>query len=245
MYAISTAYRNGIILCKRSQTEFIGPGAAISQDLDPDLWGAIALGNLDLRPIATLTEQRQAYQFRSHWSRWLQQTTNSNNSLHNALNLIAGFDAFFGSQLIRSLPLTVLARLAAVPYSTLLQACRIYYGLSEADLFSDFPCSDFPCLNSSIPTESSVSPKHATDATAKLLQSRWSWLSPTDLGLTPGSPPPPLRPSPNVKVTMKLAHHGFKALRNPYGCPSSLSHPSWLRTHQKHTKNPYNLAKVI
>ncbi|MGA1114553.1 MAG: hypothetical protein ACO3TI_06350, partial [Aquiluna sp.] len=65
-----------------------------------------------------------------------------NNSLHNALNLIAGFDAFFVSQLIRSLPLTVLARLSAVPYSTLLQACRIYYGLSEADLSSDFSCID-------------------------------------------------------------------------------------------------------
>lgn len=240
MYAISTAYRNGIILCKRSQTEFIGPGAAISQDLDPDLWGAIALGNLDLRPIATLTEQRQAYQFRSHWSRWLQQTTNSNNSLHNALNLIAGFDAFFGSQLIRSLPLTVLARLAAVPYSTLLQACRIYYGLSEADL-----SSDFSCIDSGISAETSVSHSNTADSIAKLLQPQWSWLSPADLGLTPGSAPPPLRPSPNVKVTMKLANHGFKALRNPYGCPSSLSHPSWLRTHQKHTKNPYNLAKVI
>lgn len=240
MYAISTAYRNGIILCKRSQTEFIGPGAAVSQDLDPDLWGAIALGNLDLRPIATLAEQRQAYQFRSHWSRWLQQTTNSNNSLHNALNLMAGFDAFFGSQLIRSLPLTILARLAAVPYSTLLQACRIYYSLSETDL-----SSDFSSIDSSLTAEPSVSPNNTADSITKLLQPQWSWLSPADLGLIPGSPPPPLHPAPNVQVTVKLAKHGFKSLRNPYGCPSSLSHPAWLRTHQKHTKNPYNLAKVI
>lgn len=261
MYAISPDQRNGIILCKHSGTAFIGPGAAVSQDLDPDLWGAIALGTLQLQTIETLAEQRQAYQRRTDWQRWLHRTIDNPDALHSALNLIAGLDAFFGSQLIRSLPLTVLADLAAVPVSTLLQACRFYYSLPEGDPLLPIPegsmggwINPTPAPASDRSRNTAAPDPHGDRAAADRPPAdrpstetgalTWSWLNPEDLGFSRWSASPSA-PTPNIRHSILLAAYGFKSFRSPYQGRAPLTTSSWPSIHHKTRQTPYNLAKVI
>ncbi len=166
MFAVSVNYRSGIILCKTSHAQWVGPGSAVSADLDKDCWGAIALGPLHLSALNSLDQQKQAYERRDRWLRWLQQTIYSPTPLQRAANLLTSLDAFFGNHVTHSLPMVALAQLAAVPLPVLLDACQDHYPLSLLPVSAQGHCPD-------------------------VASSPWRWLVPQELGLVSFAPRPP------------------------------------------------------
>ncbi|MGA7934630.1 MAG: hypothetical protein WCA35_13875 [Kovacikia sp.] len=114
LLAISEHKRSGLILCNPYHAEFAGPGAAVGTMVDQNCLAVIAIGSPEIVHLHTHEERQQAYGRRIQWIRWLQKITDHPDPLQRAEKLLSGFEAFFGGQVLMSLPDEVLALLAGV-----------------------------------------------------------------------------------------------------------------------------------
>ncbi|MER3433091.1 MAG: hypothetical protein C4288_06590 [Leptolyngbya sp. ERB_1_1] len=114
LFAISEHKKSALILCKQYHAEFAGPGAAVNCAAEPAYRAVIAIGSPELIPTTTVEERRRAYGRRIQWGRWLQKILEHPDSMVRAEKLLAGFEEFFGRQVVTGLPNEVLALLAGV-----------------------------------------------------------------------------------------------------------------------------------
>ncbi len=119
LVAISEQKKSGLIICKEFHAEFAGPGAAIGSLVEPHYRAVIAIGSPELIPIKSFDERRRAYGQRIQWGRWLQRIIENPEPTLRAERLLAGFEEFFGRQVVISLPSDVLAMLVGVFPSTI------------------------------------------------------------------------------------------------------------------------------
>jgi hypothetical protein len=82
--------------------------------VDQNCLAIIAIGSPEITEIQTYEERQQAYGRRIQWIRWLQKITDHPDPVQRAEKLFSGFEAFFGGQILMSLPDEVLALLAGV-----------------------------------------------------------------------------------------------------------------------------------
>lgn len=119
LVAISEQKKSGLILCKEFHAEFAGPGAVIGSLVEPHYRAVIAIGSPELVPVKSFDDRRRAYGRRIQWGRWLQKIIENAEPTLRAERLLAGFEEFFGRQVVTSLPSDVLAMLAGVFPSTI------------------------------------------------------------------------------------------------------------------------------
>ncbi|MDX2243567.1 MAG: hypothetical protein NW224_23040 [Leptolyngbyaceae cyanobacterium bins.302] len=114
LLAVGERKRSGLILCKQHYAEFAGPGAAICNPFEADYTKIIAIGSPEIIEVATYDERQQAYGRRIQWVRWLQRIVSEPEANQRAEKLFAGFEEFFGSEVLVGIPNDVLALLAGV-----------------------------------------------------------------------------------------------------------------------------------
>ena len=114
LFAISERKKSGLILCKQYHAEFAGPGAAVSCIVEPAYRAVIAIGSPELISTSTFEDRRRAYGRRIQWGRWLQKIVEHSDPMVRSEKLLAGFEEFFGRQVVIGLPSEVLALLAGV-----------------------------------------------------------------------------------------------------------------------------------
>ncbi|MEB3293591.1 MAG: hypothetical protein VKJ24_10560 [Synechococcales bacterium] len=119
LLAISERRKSGLILCKAFHAEFVGPGAAINSSVEQPYQAIIAIGSPELVPAVSLEERRKAYGLRIQWGRWLYKIADQTDSVQRVEKLFAGFEGFFGRQVVMRLPSEVLAMLVGVLPSTI------------------------------------------------------------------------------------------------------------------------------
>ncbi|HTL88540.1 MAG TPA: hypothetical protein VL134_04010 [Leptolyngbya sp.] len=103
-----------MILCKQYHAEFAGPGAAVNCGVEPAYRAVIAIGSPELIATTSFEDRRRAYGRRIQWGRWLQKIVDHPDPMIRAEKLLAGFEEFFGRQVVVGLPSEVLALLAGV-----------------------------------------------------------------------------------------------------------------------------------
>lgn len=114
LLAVGERKRSGLILCKEHYAEFAGPGAAICNPFEAHYTKIIAIGSPEIIEIASYEERQQAYGRRIQWVRWLQRIVAEPEATQRAERLFAGFEEFFGSEVLVGIPNDVLALLAGV-----------------------------------------------------------------------------------------------------------------------------------
>jgi hypothetical protein len=131
LLAISEHRKSGLILCKEFHTEFAGPGAAISSFVEQPYRAVIAIGNPELVRINTKTERRQAYSRRIQWGRWLSKIAEQSQPVERIERLLAGFEGFFGREVVTSLPAEVIADMIGVLPETAKVVQEHYFNLEK------------------------------------------------------------------------------------------------------------------
>lgn len=114
LLAVGEQKRSGLILCKQHYAEFAGPGAAIHNPSSFDYTQIITIGSPEIVEVIGYEARQQAYGRRIQWVRWLQRIVAQPDANQRAEKLFAGFEAFFGSEVLAGLPNDVLALLAGV-----------------------------------------------------------------------------------------------------------------------------------
>jgi hypothetical protein len=114
LLAVGERKRSGLILCKQHYAEFAGPGAAICNSFEADYIRIIAIGSPEIVEVQTHEARQQAYGRRIQWVRWLQRIVSEPDANQRAERLFAGFEEFFGSEVLIGIPNDVLALLAGV-----------------------------------------------------------------------------------------------------------------------------------
>ena len=114
LFAVSEQKRSGLILCKRYYAEFVGPGAAICGASEKDCDRIIIIGSPEVIEVTTHEARQQAYGRRIQWIRWLHRIVSAAEPQQRAEKLFSGFEEFFGSEVLVSIPDDVLALLAGV-----------------------------------------------------------------------------------------------------------------------------------
>ncbi len=142
LLAISEHKKSGLILCKQYHAEFAGPGAAVNCGVEPIYRAVIAIGSPELIPTQTFDERRRAYGRRIQWGRWLQKIVEHPDPMMRAEKLLAGFEEFFGRQVVIGLPSEVLALLAGVFPGTIEQVRVQHWRGSRTGTMSFLPGSD-------------------------------------------------------------------------------------------------------
>jgi hypothetical protein len=142
LLAISEHKKSGLILCKQYHAEFAGPGAAVSCTVEPIYRAVIAIGSPELISTHTFDERRRAYGRRIQWGRWLQKIVEHPDPMIRAEKLLAGFEEFFGRQVVIGLPSEVLALLAGVFPGTIEQVRVQHWRGSRTGTMSFLPGSD-------------------------------------------------------------------------------------------------------
>jgi hypothetical protein len=140
--AISEHKKSGLILCKDYHAEFAGPGAAVNCNVEPPYRAVIAIGAPELLTVNTLEERRRAYGRRIQWGRWLQKIVEHEEPAIRAEKLLAGFEEFFGRQVVVSLPSEILALLAGVFPGTIEMVRSQHWRSNRLDMTPYFSCSD-------------------------------------------------------------------------------------------------------
>lgn len=118
LLAVSEKKRSGLILCKEYHAEFAGPGAAVASSVEQPYRAVIAIGAPDLVQIDGADDRYKAYGLRIQWCRWLHRIADHPDATTRVERLFAGFEEFFGRQLVMRLPTEVLAMLVGVLPST-------------------------------------------------------------------------------------------------------------------------------
>jgi hypothetical protein len=142
LLAISEQKKSGLILCKEFHAEFAGPGAAVSSLAEQSYQAVIAIGSPELLPVTTIESRRRAYGRRIQWGRWLHKIVEHPDPAMRAERLLAGFEEFFGRQVVISLPSEVLALLAGVFPSTIEQVRLQHWHLGKLESTAFLPTSD-------------------------------------------------------------------------------------------------------
>lgn len=114
LIAVGENKRSGLILCKEHYAEFAGPGAAVGSPAEQHYTTVIAIGSPEIVEVTTYADRQRAYSRRIQWVRWLHKIVDHPDPLQRVEKLFAGFDAFFGSEVLTSLSDDILARLAGV-----------------------------------------------------------------------------------------------------------------------------------
>jgi hypothetical protein len=114
LLAVGEQKRSGLILCKSHAAEFAGPGAAICSPHNISYDQIITIGSPEIVEVTGYQERQQAYGRRIQWVRWLQRIITEPEATQRAEKLFAGFEEFFGSEVLNDLPNEVLALLAGV-----------------------------------------------------------------------------------------------------------------------------------
>jgi hypothetical protein len=131
LLAISEQRKSGLILCKAFHAEFAGPGAAISSFVEQPYRAVIAIGEPELVTIETQADRRQAYSRRIQWGRWLSKIAEQADPVLRIERLFAGFEGFFGRQVVMSLPAEVVASMVGVLPETAKAVQERYFNLSR------------------------------------------------------------------------------------------------------------------
>jgi hypothetical protein len=140
--AIGEHKKSGLILCKDYHAEFAGPGAAVNCHVEPPYRAVIAIGAPELLTVNTLEERRRAYGRRIQWGRWLQKIVEHEEPAIRAEKLLAGFEEFFGRQVVISLPSEILALLAGVFPGTIEMVRSQHWRSNPLNITPYFSCSD-------------------------------------------------------------------------------------------------------
>jgi hypothetical protein len=114
LLAVGEQKRSGIILCKEHYAEFAGPGAAINSSVDQSYALILAIGSPEIIQVDTHEERQRAYGRRIQWVRWLHKIVSHADPLQRTEKLLAGFEEFFGSEILARIPVEVLSLLAGV-----------------------------------------------------------------------------------------------------------------------------------
>jgi hypothetical protein len=131
LLAISETRKSGLILCKAFHAEFAGPGAVVSSTVEQPYTAVIAIGAPELVAIATPEARRQAYSRRIQWGRWLSKIAEHPDAIERTERLFAGFEGFFGRQVVMSLPTEVVANLIGVFPETVQSVQERYFNLGK------------------------------------------------------------------------------------------------------------------
>jgi hypothetical protein len=142
LLAIGEHKKSGLILCKQYHAEFAGPGAAVNCSVEPAYRAVIAIGSPELIPTQTFEERRRAYGRRIQWGRWLQKIVEQPDPMVRAEKLLAGFEEFFGRQVVIGLPSEVLGLLAGVFPGTIEQVRSQHWRSSKIGAMPFIPGSD-------------------------------------------------------------------------------------------------------
>jgi hypothetical protein len=142
LLAISEQKKSGLILCREFYAEFAGPGASVSSSAEQDYQAVIAIGSPELLPVSTLEGRRRAYGRRIQWGRWLHKIVESPDPTLRAERLLAGFEEFFGRQVVVSLPSEILALLVGVFPSTIEQVRVQHWHSDKLKSTAFLPVSD-------------------------------------------------------------------------------------------------------
>jgi len=134
--------RSGLILCKQYYAEFAGPGAAICNPFKAGYERIIAIGSPEIIEVTSYEERQQAYGRRIQWVRWLQRIVSEPEATQRAEKLFAGFEEFFGSEILSGLPNDVLALLAGVLPHTITLLRSQHEGIGRGN--QDFSPSSKP-----------------------------------------------------------------------------------------------------
>lgn len=114
LLAVGEQKRSGLILCKPHYAEFAGPGAAICSPFNAGYSQIIAIGSPDIVEVKGYEERQRAYGRRIQWVRWLHRIVSEPDATQRAEKLFAGFEEFFGSEVLTGISNDVLALLAGV-----------------------------------------------------------------------------------------------------------------------------------
>jgi hypothetical protein len=140
LLAVGEQKRSGIILCKEHYAEFAGPGAAINSSMEQSYALILAIGSPEIIHVETHEERQKAYGRRIQWVRWLHKIVSYSDPLQRAEKLLAGFEEFFGGDILVRIPIEVLGLLAGVLPQTiaLVQTQANFSGGSMSVSFSTF-----------------------------------------------------------------------------------------------------------
>lgn len=119
LLAVGERKRSGLVLCREYYAEFVGPGAAIYPASATSFAQVIAIGSPEIIEVTTYADRQQAYGRRIQWVRWLHRIVAEAEPTQRAEKLFAGFEEFFGSEILAKIPDEVLALLAGVLPSTI------------------------------------------------------------------------------------------------------------------------------
>jgi len=133
LFAVGEHKRSGLILCKDHYAEFAGPGAAICNPFKYEYVKIIAIGSPDIVEMATHEERQKAYSRRIQWVRWLNRIVSEQDAIHRAESLFAGFEEFFGGDILAGIPTDALALLAGVLPHTIEGVRSQYPTFSKSD----------------------------------------------------------------------------------------------------------------
>lgn len=122
LLAVGEQKRSGLILCKEHYAEFAGPGAAINCPTEQGYTLILAIGSPEIIHVETHEERQKAYGRRIQWVRWLHKIVSYSDPLQRAEKLLAGFEEFFGSEILARIPVEVLSLLAGVLPQTIAMA---------------------------------------------------------------------------------------------------------------------------
>jgi hypothetical protein len=130
LLAISENRRSGLILCKAFHAEFAGPGAVVSSTVEQPYSAVIAIGAPELIVVPDAEARRQAYSRRIQWGRWLSKIAEHSDSIERTERLFAGFEGFFGRQVVMGLPAEVVSSLIGVFPETVKSVQERYFNLT-------------------------------------------------------------------------------------------------------------------
>lgn len=142
LLAIGEHKKSGLILCKAHHAEFAGPGAAVNCSVEPAYRAVIAIGSPELVSVHTTEERRRAYGRRIQWGRWLERIVEHPDPMIRAEKLLAGFEEFFGRQVVIGLPSEVLSLLAGVFPGTIEQVRSQHWRSGRVGAMTFLPGSD-------------------------------------------------------------------------------------------------------
>ncbi|WP_431662201.1 hypothetical protein [Pantanalinema rosaneae] len=114
LIAVGENKRSGLILCKEHYAEFAGPGAAVGSPAEQHYTTVIAIGAPEIVEVTTHELRQRAYSRRIQWVRWLHKIVDHPDPIQRIEKLFAGFDAFFGNEVLANLSDDILSRLAGV-----------------------------------------------------------------------------------------------------------------------------------
>ncbi len=106
--------KNGLIIYKKYHAEFVGPGAIVGGQFDPDVTDAILVGNLSLITPQDSEARRRAYKMRRQWVKLTKQITDNPIPEERAQVILNQFENWFDLETVNQIPDEAFALLVGV-----------------------------------------------------------------------------------------------------------------------------------